>query len=189
MIILQLREDHVVSPDQQWRRQPGEMWRVVSELRGQPGGAVLQFSGPHPGSCSSSGPFLVLILILIIITHRDLPPSTPQERYGNSHTRTETSSCRIQAPCPSLHFPLSGGIRPVRFLSQYKRAMSPAGLGQPATSQACQGSGGLSSSQRRAARLLQGWGHCGDGHQWPPLVGKCNYNFFSLSVLAANQRI
>lgn len=74
----QFREDDVVSPDQRRRRPPGEVWRVVSELRGQPGGALLQPSGyrarPRPGSCSCSG--------TAALTDGDLCPATPQERHG-----------------------------------------------------------------------------------------------------------
>lgn len=42
--------------------------------------------------------------------------------------------------------------------------MSPPGFWQQATSEACQGLGGLPSSQLRAACLLQRWDHSGHSH-------------------------
>lgn len=127
---MQFGEDHIVPSDQQRGRQPRQK-RLASQHRKQPGGAVLQPGvGPQPSPAPNA--------VAVAVAHPHLCASTPPERHGNPRNKHAQA---VQEPENNVN---------------EQPTASPPGVWQQATSEACQGLGGLQSGRLRAARLLQG---------------------------------
>lgn len=87
-ILLQFREDDVIPPHQQWRRQPGKVQFFVSKQYWQPGGAVLQLSWEQ-FSCTGFWSRSWSWSCSFIFTCHGLCPTTPPKCNGQN--RTEAS--------------------------------------------------------------------------------------------------